>query len=73
MLKESKDDGEKEGFRGRDEGVKKQGPIHHMSGEDTFQCPYSERIHSLKVTIVGWGGGSGEKLGGASVKAQPFP
>lgn len=35
----------------------KQGPIHHTRGEDTFQCPYSKRIHSLKVTIGGRGSG----------------
>lgn len=56
-MKESKADREKGGFRGRERRSAKQGPIHHTRGEDTFQCPYSERIHSLKVTIGGWGGG----------------
>lgn len=54
-MKESKAEGEKEGFRGRGGGVQNKAPsITRL--EKTHSSALSKRIHSLKVTIEGESG-----------------
>lgn len=58
-MKESKAEGEKEGFRGRGGGVQNKAPS-ITRVEKTHSSALSKRIHSLKVTIGGESGRSWE-------------
>lgn len=58
-MKESKAEGEKEGFRGRGGGVQNKAPS-ITRVEKTHSSALSKRIHSLKVTIEGESGRSWE-------------